>query len=341
LSESDTVNYYAFFDKPVPENIGANRRGVLNAQQRSAIEQTAAYHKMRVSLIVVLTIFVALFIFLLLWKAENEDGIVRFSNLVVSVGAVTILLGSLAMVFTGDLFLLFARDDYEGGKVESVIGKVVWNGSRYQVHSDSRQLRSLRAGVILPPPGDYRFYYLPSTGLVVMAEEMGELTETKSASRLLEALATSNYFSPEDLDINRSGRLSENQQNRLMRIAALYGLILLSSAGLCGISIFQLLRGNSSILFILLILIGLFLILRFGWSITRIISDMWRGEVNSLEGSAVRQAYRSRYRRYYHYVIGSHKFHVFEAAYNALVEGQRYRIFYVPRSKRLVSIKPI
>ena len=73
----------------------------------------------------------------------------------------------------------------------------------------------------------------------------------------------------------------------------------------------------------------------------RIISDIWNGEVYVVEGSVVRQAYRSRYHRYSYYVIGSHKYYVFEAAYNALVEGEHYRIYYLPRSKRLVAVEPI
>jgi hypothetical protein len=124
-----------------------------------------------------------------------------------------------------------------------------------------------------------------------------------------------------------------------MLILALEVFIVLSGAVLGGSILFQALRGHSSSLFFLLILIAALLFLRFGWSVTRIIGDLWSGKVSSVEGPVARETRWSRYSRSYYYVVGSYKFQVSEAAYNALFEGKPYRIYFVPRSKRLVSIE--
>ena len=109
----------------------------------------------------------------------------------------------------------------------------------------------------------------------------------------------------------------------------------------CGSILIQELRGHSSALFFLLILIAAMMILRFGWSLAQIIGDLWRGKVISVEGPVARETRWSRYSRSYYYVAGSHKFQVSEVAYNALFEGRSYRLYYMPRSHRLVSIEPL
>jgi hypothetical protein len=43
----------------------------------------------------------------------------------------------------------------------------------------------------------------------------------------------------------------------------------------------------------------------------------------------------------YHYVLGRQRFMVSGTAYKALAAGVRYRLYYLPHSKRLVSIEPL
>jgi len=341
LDDTENANYFAFFGKPTPENLGANRRGLLASQQKKALDEIVASLKVAFVAFGSMSIFSVLFISFLFWKIDSEDGIVSFTAQLINFVVVSLVFLVFMGVVTGDLFMVFAGDDLTNEVVESAIGKIVWSGRRYQMRTDSRLLRSLRSRVALPPPGEYRFYYLPHTGLVVMAEEMRHASGNETSSTLLQALANANNFSHEDLAQNQNGLLGRYQENHLIRIFALYGLILLGSVVLFVSMISQILRALSTTTSILLLIIGTVLFLRFAWSAVQIVMDLWRGRVISVEGPVVRQSHRTRYHRSYYYVTGSHKFEVSEAAYSALIEGSYYRIWYVPRSKRLVSIEPI
>jgi hypothetical protein len=46
-------------------------------------------------------------------------------------------------------------------------------------------------------------------------------------------------------------------------------------------------------------------------------------------------------RTVYYYVIGDHEFEVPQKAFPALVEGVNYRAYFMPRSKRLVTLEPL
>ena len=152
--------------------------------------------------------FVFAFLMFIFWKLGNEHGISSIQDLIFSVGIVTAGLGLFAVYIIGDVSVLFASDEIKNGQVELVIGRVVWSGRRYRVVSETRKLQSLRWGRALPPPGDYRFYCLPRSGLVVTAEELG-LVPAKQASDLLrEVLARTYHFSMGDLQVNREGLLA-------------------------------------------------------------------------------------------------------------------------------------
>jgi hypothetical protein len=280
------------------------------------------------------------FTFLVFWKADGEDGTRSFENLFLSTGAVTILVGILTYLLTGDWFVFFARADLEDGVVEFAAGNVVWDGRRYQMRADSHQLRSLRR-VMVPPPGEYRFYFLPHTGLVVMAEESRNARVEDTSSALFRALAAANDFSANDLSQNQKGLLSRHQENRLIGFIAFYGLILLGGVALLSSLRFQIIHTVTTTTSVLLLIIGVILFVRFGWSAIKVLMDLWNGRVSRVEGLVTRQAHRSRYNTSYYYVVDSFKFEVSEAAYNALIEGMQYRIWYAPQSKRLVSIEPL
>jgi hypothetical protein len=196
-------------------------------------------------------------------------------------------------------------------------------------------------GHALPSPGQYRFYYLARTGLVVMAEEIDEVSSVEPESYFLQVLARTNTFSLDDLMQNRRGLLSKNQQNRLALLLALYALLVLSTVVLFTGILFRMLGGNSSGLFYLLLIVTGVFILRFGLSVGRLIGDLWSGEVSSVEGPGARDFRQYRYFRSYYYVIDHRRFPVAKAAYDALLEGKTYRIYYAPHSKRLVSIEPL
>jgi hypothetical protein len=155
-------------------------------------------------------------------------------------------------------------------------------------------------------------------------------------------LAQANNFSPEDLKQNHDGLLSAHQVNRLLRWGGYHGLMFLIGTVLLIAPFRDRLHALSAGSVLLLLGVEVIFILSFGLNAALIIADLWSGKVGSVEGTVWREAHHwTRYGRSYAYVMGSHRFHVPQAAYAALVAGRSYRIFYVPRSRRLVSIEPV
>lgn len=144
LGDTSTGNYYAFFDKPVPENLAANRSGILSPQQQSALEKNIAYRKSTSAIILGMFFCAALAVFYFLWMVVRDNREITVMDLAFSGVVIAILLGLLASLLTGDLVVFFTGDDLENGAVESAAGRVVWNGRRYEMRSDVRRLRWLR-----------------------------------------------------------------------------------------------------------------------------------------------------------------------------------------------------
>jgi len=333
-------NYYAFFDKPTPQNLEANQRGRLTLEQQSAFEQAAKSQRFMVMFWGVMILAVVGFVVFFFWQVAGGDGLLS-SPSVIAMGLVAIGVVLLIQVVSGgDLFYIFPRDDIENGQVESVIGKVIWTGRRYRMVSDSRKLKSLRHGRTLPPPGDYRFYCLPESGLVLMAEELGLMSASQPKDLLLDALARANHFSMEDLEANRTGSLSGRQEVRLFGLVSFWVALL---AAFLLISIFAVQRqtmGGNTLVYLLLGIMAVIAFVRIGWRSVSLIWDIWGAKADHMDGRVTRHIHHARNTRYYTYQLSGMKFRVSMSAYNALLEGREYRVYFAPRSKRLVAIEP-
>jgi hypothetical protein len=333
-------NFYALFDKPTPQNLEANQRGRLTLEQQSALKQAAGRQRSMIMFWAAIVLMVAGYMVFFLWQVEGEDG----SLSLISVGTIgLVMLGVVLLILFlmgWDAFMILSRDEIENGRIESVVGKVAWVGGRYRAISDARKLKVLRYQVALPPPGDYRFYCLPRSGLVIMAEELGLVSAWHTQGLLLDALARANHFSMEDLESNRAGSLTGRQEVRLFGYAMMLIVLVLLCVGITFFAIRSRLLGEGTVLFALLTVIGLFLFLRIGWSVINIFVDIWNGSAEQVDGLVTRHVHRSRNTRYYTYQINGFKFHVSKSAYNALIEGRNYRVYFAPRSKRLVAIEP-
>lgn len=337
-SESKDGNYFAFVDNPSPENLAANRVGILTPQQQAALQTNISYQKTTYAIIIGTLIATVIFLCFLFWQIDSVDGTLSTRAQLINAGLLIVLFGIFASFLTGDWFVYSMGDDLENRVVRSSPGRMEWDGRRYRMYADARPLRFFRRGIVLPP-SEYRFYYLPHTGLVIMAEEL-ETSLGQHTSLLLRTLASANRFSLDELKSNREGALSKHQENELMWIAALAALIGLSSAVVFVILLPRLLGELPVVVFVLALLIGMILLLRFMSDSIRIMSDVWHGEISKIEGPVSKKVRRSRYSHSYFYVSGPYRFQVSRTAYTALIEGKMYRIFYVPRSKRLVSIEP-
>lgn len=335
---TESANYFAFFDKPTPENLAANHGGVLSLRQQKAVETMIAYQRSTIAVVGGMLILAAFFMGFLFWKIDASDGTVSFNAQLINAAVLLLIIGLFAGLFFGDWFVFFAEDDLENRVVESAAGRIEWNGRRYQMRTDTRLLRSLRSAVALPPPGYYRFYYLPRMGLVVLAEELLTGKEDQP-SILFRALADSNNFTLEDLDQNRKGTLSKHQEAHLIKITVQYLIMYLAAALLFGSMVLQILHSLSSTGFLLLMIVGVVLVVRFSRSAGQVIADLWVGKVKSVDGPIAREIRRSRYSHSYYYVIDGYRFQVSTEAYNALVEGRPYRVYYASHSQQLLSLE--
>lgn len=333
--------FYALFDRPTPQNLEANRRGRLTLEQQSALERAAKGQRSLIMFWIVMILAIVSFMGFFLWQVAGMEGLLSIPS-IMTFGLVA--LGAVVLVWFlpgGDALFVLSHDEIEDGLVESVTGSVAWMGSRYRMVSDARKLKSMRSGRALPPPGDYRFYCLPDSGLVVMAEELGLISASQPEDLLLDALARANHFSMEDLQTNREGSLSSRQELLLLGYASLLGtFILISVLGVVLAIQGQILEGAPTTL-VLIGAIGLILLLRVIWSVIRIIGDLWEERVNHTDGQVTRHVHHARNSRYYTYQLNGFKFRVSLSAYNALIEGKNYRVYFAPRTKRLMAIEPL
>jgi len=331
-------NHYALIGEPSTQNLEANQRGMLSAEQKSALEMVAKGHRSSFMFFgMIILAFVGFFVFFF-WQVAGVEGLLSPTSLV-TVGLVVLGVALLILVVSGP-FAIIPRGEIEDGQVESVIGKVVWLFGRYTFISDSRKLKSPRNGRVLPP-GDYRFYCLPRSGLVIVAEELKLSLVKQPKDLLLEALARAIHFSRDDLQVNRQGSLSGSQETRLLGYASLLGGFFLVFVWLTIFAYQSRMAEGNLLINIFLALMTMFVFLRLGWGGTKVILDIWGGEIMSMDGQVTKHIRRGRNTRYYLYQLGETKFRVSKSAYNALIEGGEYRVYFAPRSKRLVAIEPL
>jgi hypothetical protein len=86
-------------------------------------------------------------------------------------------------------------------------------------------------------------------------------------------------------------------------------------------------------------LIGLVAGALLGWTTTRLALDAANGRVESAAGTATRSIHHAGRSTTYYYHVGGQRFAVSYRGYQALLPGRAYRVYYTPRSGRLVGIE--
>jgi hypothetical protein len=256
--------------------------------------------------------------------------------------------GLFGLSVTGVVFFSWRRvrrlAEVREGRLLRASGHVAWESGMYRAKVFGRILNvsafNLSAGI-------YDFSYLPRSGQVVTVEPAAAVTPAEAKAELRHALAVTNHFNLDDLRTYRLGRLEADARRRLPRIWSTTGWLLLEAlisfvpfvvivttgVGKVAATIAFLATGISDLVFL-----GSAL-----FSASRTL-DLLRGQVISAQGELHRfkREFTSRYIYTFHfYRLGSQKWLVSQAAYYALMEGQRYRVYYLPRSKLLVGIEPI
>src|SRR5262249_16726417 len=95
---------------------------------------------------------------------------------------------------------------------------------RYVAHTNGLTLKPPAGREDLPPPGTYTLFSEPTTRFLLSAEPLSlspsegspwsESTAPSTAQLIQQALATGFPFTPDDLDCNRAGALSDAQRQR-------------------------------------------------------------------------------------------------------------------------------
>lgn len=319
-----STNLYTFFGSPTQKNLESNQRGRLTDEQQFVLKKMVRQQLWGiVRWVVVLMILCGAFGFFFWAMVSDGLGPSLVGPVVAAVSAIAIVLLVMAVVLFPDLSFIFARDDIDMGQVETVLGKVEWTGRRYKIVSESRNLRTVRGNVSMPPPGEYRFYCLPNSGLVIQAEAlMRSETAGQGQNLLLDALSKAHRFTTDDLALNRQGTLSGSQSLRLIGFVAVQGIMFLLFTGFGVWMYFNLpTSGEDQTWAIVFGVILMLLALGVVWKIFQTFFDLITRSVAHEEGYVIRTEHRTRNGRYYTYTIKKLKFRVSRNAFNALVDS--------------------
>ena len=185
-------------------------------------------------------------------------------------------------------------------------------------------------------PGSYRFYYLPHTRRILSAERQPFFEPGGPKAGLRMALAAAHGFQMDELDTNRQGRVAGGQRSLLVSKLLFLVVVLVAGIGWV-IWQFALVLQYSPWSFLGL---GFFLLIM-GMLTRERWLDLLEGRALMLEGFVQAIEESSDDSSSYYYVLDRQRFQVSANAHKALVPGERYRLYYLPHSKKLLSIEPL
>jgi len=234
--------------------------------------------------------------------------------------------------------------EVEAGQLEHATGHVEWKGGRYQAQVPGRTLDLTHFNLAA---GSYHFSYLPRSGQVVSARLAAAASPTQAHDDLQHALAVANHFNVDDLPAYREGKQGPGKFRRLRRLWSTAGWLLLAAFGLALVFTFMVVADQHSPFAPLVIIVAVALFCVGLGSVlgdVRPTLDIIDGRVLSSRGQ-VQKFTRVISGRYtttlYFYTLNGQDWRVSPEAWRALIEGRRYRVYYLPRSKALVGIEPM
>jgi hypothetical protein len=311
-----------------PETTAANRRGEMTPEQRQSM---AASLKAATPFLVLVGCLRALFLFTLLILLGTNT----FQLLVPASAAVFSGLTALILFYGVWSGLLLARAlrEVRAGRVEQASGQVD------DYHRASVPGRKLDLAGLNLAAGTYEFYYLPGSGRVVAAELLAAEVPAQTQAQLLHTLAVTNGFNVDWLPDFRQGRLGAGREGRLRRIWSSTGWTLVAAVVVLAVFVF-LVNANPNSRLLTYLAVGA-MVLAIGVLVSALGAiqptlDVLAGRVVSA-GGPVQKVQRETHGRsasvYCFYQIGNQLWPVSREAYRALVDGERYRIYYLPHAK--------
>ncbi|MDO8673899.1 MAG: hypothetical protein Q7O66_21010 [Dehalococcoidia bacterium] len=219
-------------------------------------------------------------------------------------------------------------------------GRVEWTGRRYRLAVSVHWLRSIYGQLNLMP-GRYRFNMLPGSRYLLSAEPL-DAPEVYYAA-LTDVLGQVHRFTKDDLDANREGRFSPAQATRFRSrsiqtgllatvfLAALIGALYLAFTSRTVWSI-----GAFATWFIVCLLVLPSMIRD---SINRLRESL--DKIASVQGRGEKSFRLRRPADIRSYLVSDQRLDVSARAYNAMVEGVVYRVYYAWFSETILSVEAV
>lgn len=329
------------------DELQANQRGEITAAQNSRLTASLGFQN-GCALLLVFLAFIPLFFIMLIFGGEFVSSKQALPALILIVIFLSLLAGVLlrfgGLWTTGKRWRALKRDR-ENHTIRQGQGQLAFEKGDYLVRAAGRDLllpTSTNAGG-LKPGATYRFYYLEESGFVLSAEELFPASPAQARSSLLEILANANHFSMEDLELNRNGEITTSQRLRALP-HLFFGIVL----GAIPLGVGGLILSDNQDFDLLTVLVPAVFVAVFGliggfMFFNAIVALLAQAPI-LVEGVGQKQKRtsggRSRNTTYY-YVIEGMDFQVKKSAFEALVDGERYRVYALPRVKRLLTIEPL
>lgn len=336
-------------------NYEANGRGEITPQQRQNIQGADIGSLMSIAIPAVIAGFM-LFFFL-----PNFFGVFNRASRSVDESIFTwVIPGLMVLVFiiiiaataapaVARLFTMLVRwpqvqRDLQNNSIRIAQGTLAYANRGYVFRTGERDLATptgQSSGLL--PGTRYNVYYLEESGIILSAMEIAPATPTEISNALQDILAQVNGFSLEDLNQNRNGEIAPGQRMKPLAQAIFGGIFGLVALGM-GAAVFFTSESTSRNLPTLImpaVILGIFLLVG-GWLFVNAALDMTVSPLDQVEGEGRKESRRSggkNRRTNYYYMVNNHSFQVNFEAYNALVDGQRYRVYYLPRTRKLLSIE--
>jgi hypothetical protein len=316
-----------------PESLTANRNGQITPEQRKAagIVSSLAIGLVMLSLG---AIGGGLFLYGGLTLLNEGD----WSGLIMGAFGGVMLSGLGLFALWRLAGAVLTQLDFNEGRIEQAQGEVRWARSRYAADVPGRP-RWTSSKVTGLPPGSYQFYYLPRSGRLLSAAALPGLTTGQS---LNEVLATVFRVDPESLEMNRHGRMSPRQKTGLWVAAAGTGLFGLAMTALFSMGLWAVMDEGGEGNWIgpgILFLFGLLLAVLMARVVRQLVGDALKGSIKQVKGPLTVSVKSSGKSTSYYYHIARETFTVSPAAYAAVVAGRPYRVYYAPRSRRVLGLE--
>lgn len=329
-------------------NTTANSQGEITNQQQAGLQKMtgigAALSLLAMGVVLVIPVgglFFSVFYYNLLDPASRPWLLV----LGVAAGMVVVLgaAATYSIQLTTNLRAALAKRqklqrDLQANAIRQSIGRLSFGKDGYTLNAAGKEIHLPEISPEHFIPGaEYRVFYLEESGFALSMQLHTPADTTLAQNDLSNILAAANEFTHQEMELNRNGKISPRQRWSLLRamLPNLFWLLLLAGGIVLGSSQ-QFLSQN-----ILVFLIVGFFLLMSGIEVAQTLLDLTVSPVTRLEGQGHKKVEGSGNHTHHTYQIGQEHFGVSDKAYDALTDGWNYRVYYLPRTKTLLSIEPI